>query len=68
MASKQANAQQAQTDAQLISLCESAFHAEYYGQFDRAYELHSRAIQGLNRLADDAKLLERNRRSPRESR
>lgn len=62
MASNQANAQQAQTDAQLISLCESAFHAEHYGQFGRAYQLHSQAIQGLTRLADDAKLLERDRR------
>jgi hypothetical protein len=51
-----------QTDAEVINLCQSAFHAEYYRQFDKAYELHGQAIQGLNRVINDASFFDRDRK------
>jgi hypothetical protein len=49
-------------DAELIELCQSAFHAEHYGEFDAAYKMHTAAIQGLTKLVNDAGFGDRERK------
>lgn len=49
-------------DAQVIALCQSAFHAEHRAQFQEAHRLHCEAVTGLNRLVNDAGFLDRERK------
>ncbi|KAH7388636.1 hypothetical protein BKA66DRAFT_54992 [Pyrenochaeta sp. MPI-SDFR-AT-0127] len=51
-----------QTDAQVAELCRLAFEAEHYSRFQEAFDQHGKAINGLIKLADDAKFLDRERK------
>ncbi|EUC40172.1 hypothetical protein COCMIDRAFT_9902 [Bipolaris oryzae ATCC 44560] len=51
-----------QTDAQVAQLCRSAFEAEHFSNFREAFDRHGDAITALNRLADDARFLDRERK------
>lgn len=51
-----------QTDAQVTQLCRSAFEAEHFSNFQEAFNRHGDAITALNRLADDARFLDRERK------
>jgi hypothetical protein len=51
-----------QTDAQVAELCRQAFEAEHYSRFQEAFEKHGQAITALNKLADDASFLDRERK------
>jgi len=51
-----------QTDAQVAELCRQAFEAEHYSRFQEAFDQHGKAVIALNKLADDAKFLDRERK------
>jgi hypothetical protein len=51
-----------QTDAQVAELCRIAFEAEHYSRFQEAFDQHGKAVIALNKLADDAKFLDRERK------
>jgi hypothetical protein len=51
-----------QTDAQVAELCRAAFEAEHYSRFEEAFNQHGKAVIALNKLADDAKFLDRERK------
>jgi hypothetical protein len=51
-----------QADVQVAQLCRLAFEAEHYTRFQEAFDQHGKAITALNRLADDAKFLDRERK------
>ncbi|KAF2813130.1 uncharacterized protein BDZ99DRAFT_568376 [Mytilinidion resinicola] len=51
-----------QTDAQVAELCRQAFEAEHYSRFKEAFDQHGKATIALNKLADDAKFLDRERK------
>lgn len=52
----------AQTPDQVAELCRQAFEAEHYSRFQEAFDKHGQAIVALNKLADDAKFLDRERK------
>jgi hypothetical protein len=47
------------TEANVIRLCHSAFEGEHYSRFKEAFDHHGNAITALNKLANDAKVLDR---------
>jgi hypothetical protein len=51
-----------QTEAEVTRLCRLAFEDEHHSRFKEAFDHHGDAITALNRLADDAKLLDRERK------
>ena len=48
------NTRRTEAGERLNRLCESAFHAEHHHQFERAHQLHTQAIEGLNKLLNNA--------------
>lgn len=63
MAATQTAAQAtAEPGAQAAQLCSQAFEAEHYSRFQEAFDQHGKAITALNKLADDAKFLDRERK------
>jgi hypothetical protein len=42
-----------------IKACETAFYAEYQGEFEKALPLHSAALEALDRVIRDGKVLTR---------
>jgi hypothetical protein len=49
-------------EIRVTDLCKSAFHAEHHGKFAEADALHTKAIQGLTRLVNDAGFLDYERK------
>jgi hypothetical protein len=50
------------TDSEVASLCRQAFEAEHNSKYKEAFDFHCQAIQALNKMADDAKFLDRERK------
>jgi hypothetical protein len=50
------------TEVEVSRLCHLAFEDEHYSRFKEAFDHHGDAITALNRLADDAKFLDRERK------